>query len=626
MTNIRLLTAVALLLGCARADAALILHYTFNQNTAYYVGSGLVADVSFHGYNGTIVGQPSVVAGDSLDALFFNNPTADQTATQYVTLPDLTPALADSSFTIAIKYKSTDATGGNGALFGNDWATGNGLAWNINSYNRPAPNGLISEAGNYFLFGNFAADGTPVTTDDAWHRAVLTVDRTAQTMRFYVDGSLVSSTSGLGALHTSFANLAVGAVQNAAYGANAAVDDFQVFDTALNATQVAQITDLHPTNNNPANQIRFSTPAQAEAKRDQLVRYIWSDGLPTSTLPSVQKNIAFPASNLNGLDASLAASVDQLDADVSGMDFHAVSYLIHPKNPTNANRLVIVQQGHQDGLLGGLDSTANKALAAGYTVIAMNMPLIGWNTDNTIVVPGGELVTIDGQYYEHSHNELFAKLAGVFSDGTAFRFFLEPVVQNINYFKSVTEGAGDVTMTGVSGGGWTTHMAAAVDARITLSVPVAGSAPLYCRDQDLGGVIGDAEQDYAPLFDEMIADDGSGGGIATWLEIYALGGYGEGRQQIMVTNQYDPVCFSGTFADSFKNIVANNVAELGAGSWEYYLETGPDSGHTITDNVQYNIIFANMAAVPEPSTLVLACAAAGFLALRLGAERRRRRL
>ena len=58
-----------------------------------------------------------------------------------------------------------------------------------------------------------------------------------------------------------------------------------------------------------------------------------------------------------------------------------------------------------------------------------------------------------------------------------------------------------------------------------MSLPVGGSAPLYVRNSDASSR-GDTEQVYAPLYAEDIADDGSGGGVATWLEIYALGAYG----------------------------------------------------------------------------------------------------
>ena len=37
-----------------------------------------------------------------------------------------------------------------------------------------------------------------------------------------------------------------------------------------------------PTNNDPNNQIRFSTPAAADAVRVRLTNFIWTDGLPTA--------------------------------------------------------------------------------------------------------------------------------------------------------------------------------------------------------------------------------------------------------------------------------------------------------------------------------------------------------
>lgn len=78
-----------------------------------------------------------------------------------------------------------------------------------------------------------------------------------------------------------------------------------------------------------------------------------------------------------------------------------------------------------------------------------------------------------------------------------FRFFIEPVVRAINYATQVslralqntiapcllfcvrrqTLGYKHVVMMGLSGGGWTTTLAAALDHRISLSTPVAGSIP-----------------------------------------------------------------------------------------------------------------------------------------------------
>ncbi len=598
------------------AQAAPLVHYMFHWN-AY--------DVSGNGYDGTVVGSPGYNYEQQGASIQFNNPTGE--ATQFVTLPDLTPVLQNSSFTIAVKYRTTDSAGNNGRLYGNTWID-SGVAFNYNAGNRPAPNGLITQDGNYSLFGNFADNGTPVTTDGQWHRAVLSVNRSTQTMNFYVDNSLVSSGPLNSTAGINFANFAVGALgvrtngENTS-GAKAAVDDFQIFNSALTESQIGQINEGFLTNNNPANQIRFSTPAQADAKRSQLTNYIWPNGLPTNRLPTVTKNVAFPNGDLNGLNQSLVASVDKIDSDVSGMDFHSTSYLIHPANGINANKLLIVHQGHAANTMDySIRNSIEKALEAGYSVIAMAMPLMGWNTDTSL--------SIDGTTYSLTygdHNSIFSNLKTALPDGGAFRLFVEPIVQNINYFKSLP-GAGEVAMTGVSGGGWSTHMAAAVDTRIQLAVPVAGSAPLYSRNEYGPDFVGDApEQYYTPLFREDIAEDGSGGGVATWQEIYALGGYGEGRKEVMVTALYDNICFYGDYADAFKEVVADKVASLGAGSWEYYGDPvttmitnsdGYQTTHQISPATMQDIVLANMATmgVPEPSTLLLAgMAACGLVIL-----------
>lgn len=53
-------------------------------------------------------------------------------------------------------------------------------------------------------------------------------------------------------------------------------------------------------------------------------------------------------------------------------------------------------------------------------------------------------------------------------------------------------------MVGLSGGGWTTTDYSALDPRITLSLPVAGSLPL---DVPIGRSGRDTEQYLAPFYD-----------------------------------------------------------------------------------------------------------------------------
>ncbi len=365
-----------------------------------------------------------------------------------------------------------------------------------------------------------------------------------------------------------------------------------------------------------ARQIRFHTAAGADAKRQQLINWIWPGGLP-ATLPSATDVplSEFPA-GLQGkyqpINRSLVGGVVKLDANVSDMDFHSISYLLSPKSATaNTNRLVIVHQGHFDSaqaLDRGIGNCANVLLQRGYSVLLVQMPLSGWNTDNTVKLPGGQAVTISG-ITGAAHDDMFRKLAAKIGTGAVYRLFIEPVVQDINYFTHAVPNAGDVSMTGLSGGGWTATMAPTVDARIKLSIPVAGSAPFYCRLNDPRHVgEGDSEQYQAPLYNENVKPDGSGGGVCTYLEMYALGGYGQGRRQIMVTNLHDPSCFAGTFPDGFKNIVSEAVSnQFRAGSWEHIYDTAHISLHQMTDGTISNVILPALA-VPEPPACVPAAA------------------
>jgi len=375
----------------------------------------------------------------------------------------------------------------------------------------------------------------------------------------------------------------------------------------------------YPTNNDPTNQIRFDTPAEADAKRQQLTTWIWSGGLPTST-PAVTKNISFP-SVLNGINQAYLSGIDKLDANVSGMDFHSISYLLHPQNVVHADRLVIVHQGHvktvpDESLTLGIGTLTNRLLAEGYTVALMQMPLCGWNTDNTLRLPDGTRISINGTRTD-AHNDMFAKLTPpTLADGAVFCFFLEPVVQTVNYFLSTSTSPGPVSMIGLSGGAWTTHLISAIDPRVQLSIPVAGSAPLYVRNEGIG--VGDYEQVYPPLYDENIGPkpEQAGGGVATWLEIYALGGYGAQRRQIMVTNKFEPsTLFAGTFPDTFKDIVSGVVRnDLRAGKWEHVYDTS-HTEHQISSWTIENVILPALQSleVPEPGACGQAVAAGAAL-------------
>lgn len=360
-------------------------------------------------------------------------------------------------------------------------------------------------------------------------------------------------------------------------------------------------------NFDPSRLVRFATAPEAEAKREELIRFIWSSGLPRNTLPKASTNVgaAVFSGDLSGLDSKLALSVDRLEAEIVPYDFHSICYLVHPRAvDTNNRRMVIVNSGHRRGraFSYGVNEAANRFLSEGFNVLMTDMPLVGFNTNTTIVLPNGGGTTTIGKGGTSGHNEMFAKVAPVIEPGGAvFRFFLEPMVQGINYFLKTTPNAQDVSFVGLSGGGWSGHMLAALDTRIKQSFPIAGSYPLYCRPP---GMSHDAEQFYAPLYGETDSNgDGipdTAAGVASWLEIYALGGYGPGRRQIQILNLYDSCCFSGDAFKTYTNFVSTVVRNLGEGEWSFYSDSS-HSNHLISPIVLNRVIMPGLAGAPSAS-------------------------
>lgn len=357
-----------------------------------------------------------------------------------------------------------------------------------------------------------------------------------------------------------------------------------------------------PTNNDPYNQIRFKTIKEAEERREELIRFIWNDGFPTGIMPDVIPNVTTEALNyrLKHVNKKLVKSIDELKVEVFGLT--SLIYHIKPVKHFDVPRMAIFHAGHgplEDTYLKKkYRSTIEFLLEKGYNVIMLNMPMIGWNEDNTAVLPNEKKVTMKYEWSElHKQIIKLTDLDATLEKGAGFRPFFEPVVACINYWNQLCDADQEITMIGLSGGGWTTHMLAAIDKRIKLSFPIAGSYPLYLRNgEENKAHFGDFEQYFEPLYNENIAADGTGGGIATWLEIYALGGSGKDRKQIMITSQYDDCCFFGDpekTVNTFKSIVKDKVEELGAGAWKHKLDT-THREHTISPWMLDRVVKPNL--------------------------------
>lgn len=89
----------------------------------------------------------------------------------------------------------------------------------------------------------------------------------------------------------------------------------------------------------------------------------------------------------------------------------------------------------------------------------------------------------------------------------------------------------NIFMVGLSGGGWTTTVVAALDSRITASYPVAGSVPMAMHFDRFQKNWGDWEQVEPEMYR-----------IASYEDFYIMGSYK--RSQIQVLNEFDICCFN----------------------------------------------------------------------------------
>jgi len=280
-------------------------------------------------------------------------------------------------------------------------------------------------------------------------------------------------------------------------------------------------------------------------KRQELIKYIWSGkGFPHDKGPDVvYENIKDSRTD----DFPDIKRIDKLYIDMA-KGINSFVYLFH--NKAGKKELILYHQGHKGGFLKGR-KTIEFFLKKGFHVMAFSMPLKGMNNQPTVVLPpSGESVKLD------KHKKLRFLRS---SKRSPIKFFMEPIALGINHVKK-TNPDWEISMVGVSGGGWTTVVYSALDPRVQLSFPVAGSLPLYLRTKKKSDR-GDYEQRLSELYR-----------IANYLELYILGSHGPGRKQLQIFNRFDDCCFSGDRYLAYIEEVQAAVKKLGQGSFDVYLD------------------------------------------------------
>jgi hypothetical protein len=195
----------------------------------------------------------------------------------------------------------------------------------------------------------------------------------------------------------------------------------------------------------------------------------------------------------------------------------------------------------------------------GHDVFILSMPLKGVNLG-----PGSNAT------YLNSDHEWFRQWEE--QGDAALRYFLEPAYLTVNFAEAA--GYSEIYMAGLSGGGWSTTFAAAIDKRIDASFPIAGSLPCAMRNAESWDHpqrwTGDSDEDFEQSCRPNSTDhhpDHTGPGcqptakdpnppcndakpgrqafhFCNYTCQYLLAGLEEDRFQVQILHEYDTCCFS----------------------------------------------------------------------------------
>ena len=275
----------------------------------------------------------------------------------------------------------------------------------------------------------------------------------------------------------------------------------------------------------------------------KLVALLWGAPRLPDTLPTIFEEAIDDARYED------IASLQKIDRLTVQMEFGLNSF-VYLFSPTLSNgRFVLYHQGHRGDFIVSKNQLA-QFLDAGYAVAAFSMPLLGMNNQPIVELPRF------GRLKLTHHDQL--KLLSPPS-GHPIKYFIEPVVVVINYLREKDDNA-PISMVGISGGGWTTTLAAAIDPRIKKSFPVAGSYPIYLRSNSKRDW-GDYEQTAPEIYSAV-----------NYLELYVLGAHGLGRKQLQIINQFDACCFAGLKWETYVEVVRSRAFNLGAGEFDLFLD------------------------------------------------------
>ena len=270
--------------------------------------------------------------------------------------------------------------------------------------------------------------------------------------------------------------------------------------------------------------------------------------------------------NISGTRYKGYTNLESVDEFTITLQF-GINSVMHFFKPEISNgRLVIYHQGHGgDFLLGS--NTIKTLVKSKFSVLAVAMPLKGLNSKPSVNIPALGRVKLT------YHNQLqWLEL----SSGSPLKLFVEPLVVAVNHLTRVGK-FNSIDMVGLSGGGWTTTLYAAIDDRIRYSFSVAGSEPLVYSAK--------LPTEYEQIAPELYR-------IAGYIDLYILSSIGPERAHYQIYNKYDPCCYQGKYSNYFERPILERAKSIGNGLFDVIIDSS-HAEHKISD-FGLNFILSNI--------------------------------
>jgi len=348
--------------------------------------------------------------------------------------------------------------------------------------------------------------------------------------------------------------------------------------------------------------------------RATLIDYIFS----TTTLPdSSTLDVTVAANPGNNpppakdivVDVGPGGSYDTMvcSAGATTCVYENTSYLFTPADPNG--KFAIVHQGHGPVVecslpdptdpdcdhLGdnGVQETAQALVDANVTVAVIGMPGVHTNRISGLDTNPDSCPGASTPCLRHNNTDYFPH------GEQALRPFIAPSIAVLNHHADTYQ---EIMMVGISGGGYTTTVVAAIDDRVDISIEVAGSLPndyrqAFPKDANpLPDWQGDFEQ-------SEILESG-----LSYEQMYVLGADSADRSRTQVLNPNDSCCFhnggvgnsggAAAYDADYKREVIGAADQAAPGSVSFAEDWTIPDAHSIS---QWTIEHHILPALQHPS-------------------------